>query len=46
MSIRQLAQALDVNKNTAAYMRTRINRALIEEPELLQKIVELDIPEG
>jgi transposase-like protein len=39
ISIRQLARELGVNKNTAAYMVTRICRAMNEEAELLRKII-------
>ncbi|GAB4180894.1 MAG: hypothetical protein Fur006_15490 [Coleofasciculaceae cyanobacterium] len=45
-SVRQLAKEIGVNKNTAAYMMVRIRKAMKEEQELLQKIVELDeLPE-
>jgi transposase-like protein len=40
ISVRQLATEIAVNKNTASYMISRIRKAIVEEPELLQKIIE------
>ncbi|MBD1897500.1 MULTISPECIES: transposase [unclassified Coleofasciculus] len=42
ITVRQLAKEIEVNKNTAAYMLTRIRKAMVENPKLLQKIVEMD----
>ena len=42
ISARQLARHLDVNKNTAWYMAMRVRRAMTEDRELLQGIVEVD----
>ena len=41
---RQLAQELDVNKNTAWYLSTRIRKAMLEpsQRDLLQELVEID----
>ncbi|MFB8792165.1 MAG: IS1595 family transposase [Potamolinea sp.] len=41
ISVRQLAKEIGVNKNTAAYMLERIRKAMIEEPDLLQNLVEI-----
>ena len=41
-SVRQLAKKIGVNKNTAAYILKRIRQSMAEEPELLQKIVEMN----
>lgn len=42
MSARQLARDIDVNKNTAWSMGMRIRKAMAEDPELLEGIVEVD----
>lgn len=42
ISVRQLAKEIGVNKNTASYMIARIRKAMIQERELLQRIVEID----
>jgi len=42
MSARQLMRDIEVNKNTAWYMAMRIRRAMIEQGELLQNLVECD----
>jgi transposase-like protein len=39
---RQLARDLEVNKDTAWYMSMRIRRAMVDQRELLQGIVEVD----
>ncbi|MFN6536421.1 MAG: transposase [Nostoc sp. EkiNYC01] len=39
VSVRQLAKEIKVNKNTALYMIERIRRAMQEERELLQTVV-------
>ncbi|HEY9802097.1 MAG TPA: IS1595 family transposase [Leptolyngbyaceae cyanobacterium] len=39
VSVRQLAKEIGVNKNTACYMLERIREAIIEESELLQKLI-------
>ncbi|MBD2327668.1 transposase [Alkalinema sp. FACHB-956] len=44
ITVRQLAQALDVNKNTALYMRARIYKCLQEDPNLLRKLTQKDLP--
>ncbi|MBE8969669.1 transposase [Nostocales cyanobacterium LEGE 12452] len=41
ISVRQLAKEIGVNKNTAFYMIERIRRAMAEEPELLQKVMQM-----
>ncbi len=38
ISVRRLAKAIGVSKNTAAYMISRIRKAQKEEPELLKRI--------
>lgn len=43
ISVRKLAQEIGVNKNTACYMLSRIRKAVLEEEELIQKLVKLDI---
>jgi len=45
VSVRQLAAIISVNKNTASEMRNKILKAMQEEPELLQKLIENDISE-
>lgn len=40
VSVRQLARIIDVNKNTAASMITRIEEARSTHPELLKNIVD------
>jgi transposase-like protein len=42
-SVRQLAKEIGVNKNTAAYMIARIQKANTEEPELIQRIIEITV---
>ncbi|MBD2169429.1 transposase [Calothrix membranacea FACHB-236] len=37
-SVRQLASEIGVNKNTAAYMLSRLRKALDEEPDLLEQL--------
>lgn len=45
ISERQLAKKIEVNRNTGSYMITRIRKAVIEEYELIQKILEVNIQE-
>ena len=45
ISVRQLAEIIGVNKNTAAEMRNKIFKAMQEELELLQKLIENGISE-
>jgi len=40
MSARQLARSLEVNKNTSWYMLTRLKKEILEQGELLHRIVE------
>lgn len=40
LSIQQLAEELEVNKNTSWYIISRLKQALAEEGELMKKIVE------
>ena len=42
MSSRQLARDIEVNKDTAWSMDMRIRRAMIEDRELLEGIIEMD----
>jgi len=42
ISARQLARHLDVNKNTAWYLEMRVRRAMVEDRDLLEGIVEID----
>ncbi len=42
ISVRKLAKEIDVNKNTACYMIGRIQRAIVEESELLKNIVAIN----
>ena len=42
ISVRQLAKGIGVNKNTVLYMVVRIRKAMVEEPELLQALMEID----
>lgn len=42
ISSRQLMRDIEVNKNTAWYMAMRIRRAMVEQGELLQSLVECD----
>lgn len=42
ISVRQLANKIGVNKNTASYMIVRIRNAMTEEKELLRRLVEMD----
>ena len=39
VSARQLAQKIEVNKNTAATMLLRIHQAAIDDPEFLQALI-------
>ncbi|MUG91504.1 transposase [Scytonema sp. UIC 10036] len=43
ITVLELAAKIQVNKNTASYMITRICKAMSEEPELLQKLLDCDI---
>ncbi len=48
VSVRKLAARIDVNKNTAAYMLTRIHDSFQKEPSFLKqlyKAIETDIPQ-
>lgn len=45
ISERQLAKTIGVNRNTGSYMITRIRKAVIEEYELIQQIIEINIQE-
>ncbi|MGB7443829.1 MAG: aldo/keto reductase [Coleofasciculaceae cyanobacterium] len=45
ISARKLAKKIGVNKNTACYMIARIRKAIKEEPELLQKVIEAQMLE-
>lgn len=42
ISVRQLAKEVGVQKNTASYMIERIRRAIIEEAELIKKLIAAD----
>ncbi len=42
ISVRKLAQAIEVNKNTASYMLVRIRKAMAEEQDFLLTLVEID----
>ncbi|MBD1899788.1 transposase [Trichocoleus sp. DQ-A3] len=42
ISVRQLAKEVGVQKNTAAYIIERIQKAMTEEPELLWSLMEID----
>ena len=42
ISGRKLAQEIKVNKNTGCYMLKRIRKAMIEERELLQRLIEIE----
>ncbi len=42
ISARQLARDLEVNKNTAWYMQMRIRKAMFEDKDLFQGIIEAD----
>jgi transposase-like protein len=42
ISVRKLAQEIEVNKNTASYMLVRIRKAMIEEEELLYSLVGIE----
>ena len=42
ISVRQLAQEIGVNKNTASYIITRIRKAMTHERELLKRLIEID----
>lgn len=41
ISVRQLAKEIGVNKNTASYMIERINKAIFEEAELMNKLMQI-----
>ena len=43
ISVRKLAKEIGVNKNTASYMLSRIRKAVLEEEELIQKLIVLNI---
>ncbi|MBD2013462.1 transposase [Microcoleus sp. FACHB-53] len=43
ISVRKLAREIKVNKNTASYMLSRIRQAIVEEEELIQKLIKLNI---
>jgi transposase-like protein len=45
VSIRKLAGKLKISKKTASYMRSRINRAIQDESELMQELSQLDLSE-
>jgi len=40
ISVRQLAQEIGVSKNTASYMIARIRKAVEDESELLEKLIQ------
>ncbi len=42
ISVRQLAKKIGVNKNTACYMIERIGRGIVEERELLRRLLDMD----
>ena len=42
ISARQLARDINVNKNTAWYMQTRIRRAMVQNYQFLSGIIEAD----
>jgi transposase-like protein len=42
ISVRKLAQEIEVNKNTASYMLVRIRKAMIEEEGLLYSLVGIE----
>jgi transposase-like protein len=39
ITVRELAMQIGVNKNTASYMIARIRKAMLEDAELLQKLI-------
>lgn len=39
ITVLELAARIQVNKNTASYMIARIRKAMVEEPELVQKLL-------
>jgi transposase-like protein len=43
ITVLELAAEINVNKNTASYMIIRIRRAMLEEIELVQKILDCNI---
>jgi transposase-like protein len=43
ITVLELAAKIKVNKNTASYMINRICKAMSEEPELLNKLLDYDI---
>jgi transposase-like protein len=45
VSLRKLAGELQISKKTASYICSRINRAIQDEPELMQKLSQLDLLE-
>ncbi|MBW4518666.1 MAG: transposase [Scytolyngbya sp. HA4215-MV1] len=44
ISVRSLSKEIGVSKNTASYMISRIQKAMVEEVDLLHKIIEIDEP--
>ncbi|MBW4650549.1 MAG: transposase [Kastovskya adunca ATA6-11-RM4] len=44
ISVRQLAQEIKVNRNTAAYMIIRIRKAKVEDQKLLQRLIDMCKP--
>ncbi|GAA6617573.1 transposase [Scytonema sp. NUACC26] len=44
ISVRKLAKVVGVNKNTACYMIERVHKAASEERELIQKLVNIHLP--
>jgi transposase-like protein len=43
VSVRQLAKEIDVNKNTASSMISRIRKAMVEEQEFLDSLRKIEI---
>jgi transposase-like protein len=43
IGVRQLARMIGVNKNTASNMRNKILKAIQEESELLQKLIDANL---
>lgn len=43
LGVRQLARVIGVNKNTASNMRNKILKAIQEESELLQKLIDANL---
>jgi len=46
VSIRQLARHVSINKNTAAFMLNRIQKAMAEDPDFLRRLMGVDYPES